>query len=87
MGRKKDFRVSNLNLYWRRVSADFFWPILFNNPLLTIMNELDSLSHASQLENQSQAFHNEFHKQQRIQNPEKKPLNLVQDVPTRRLIK
>ena len=35
---------------------------------------------ASQLENQSQAFYNEFHKQQRIQKPEKKPLNLVHNV-------
>ena len=51
--------------------------------LPSVKTMVEKFRRASQLENQSQAFHNEFHKQQRIQNPEKKPLNLVQDVPTR----
>ena len=54
---------------------------LLNLPSVKAM--VEKLRGASQLENQSQAFHNEFHKQQKVLNPEKKPVNLIQDVSTR----
>ena len=54
---------------------------LLNLPSVKAM--VEKFRRASQLENQSQAFHNEFHKQQKVLNPEKKPVNLIQDVSTR----
>ena len=50
---------------------------LLNLPSVKAM--VEKFRRASKLENQSQAFHNEFHKQQKVLNPEKKPVNLIQD--------